>query len=97
MTKRLLSLAVLLTVLALTGCGSTTPATSTSKPLAPSAASQAVETAKAVCGTVSREKFASDFGMNTTNPTLLAQRYARGYDEQIRSQVQDACVRAMTR
>lgn len=95
MTSRILAL--LAATALLSACGSATSTSTTTPPPKQAAVKQAVSTARATCGTVSRNKFASDFGMTTTSPTLLAQRYARAYDERIRPQVQDACLRAMTR
>lgn len=91
-TRRIVSILALLalTIPAASASATTPPPTSAAVRLA-------VSTARVVCGTVPRRKFARDYHMRTTSPRALAHRYARAYDRRMRARVEAACYRAMTK
>jgi hypothetical protein len=53
------------------------------------------EEAKTLCGLSSPRAVAADFGLNTTDPGTIAQRYARGYQGTVKQAAFDGCYTAL--
>lgn len=92
-------LAVALATVLLAGCGSSDDTPTTDPPTDPEpiggtpSRSKIVEDAVMVCETAtSRKQFAKDFGMSTTDPDALAERFARAYGPGPGTEIQARCL-----
>lgn len=52
--------------------------------------------ARGACGAFPAKQVARDFGLQTTDPDVIASRYARGYDAQVKQAANQGCFDGLT-
>jgi hypothetical protein len=55
------------------------------------------EEARIICGLKSPRDVAGDFDLKTTNPDVIATRYARGYVASLKQPAYEGCFKGLTR
>lgn len=91
--------AICLIVVALAGCSDKSASDSAPDPSREKQATdrlteetpQILKDSRAACEVIPRRKMARDFGLRTTDRATLAARFARGYNERVRTRVESAC------
>lgn len=53
--------------------------------------------ARIVCGLKSPRAVAADFGLNTSDPVTIAQRYARGYEASVKQAAYEGCFTGLSK